>query len=467
VTRRSGIKQTYSLGYSKKGYIDGELGQAWIAEFDKATRAKAGGHRRLLLVDGHVSHCTRGFLEYARAHRIEVVSYPSHSTHIYQGLDVVIFATMKRNWSDARDSWERKGGTVDKTNFLEVYAEAHFKTLTVENIRSAFRKTGVVPLNPDAITEQMMAPSLETSTRSTLPIVQPTPVRVMSAMVRDYYDYQTLQDVDTPGASGSAVATGISPRRTTAPLFIQTAMGELATTSASFLASSSPLKSSSAPPTFKTSMISPFHLMRYHDLLESAPRTTREQELQEALRESEARNIVRKERLIGMQAGVVLAQMYVDRAQGQLQALEGRKEKQGKKRLLGDGSAKWFSGDAFYDQCVADEQAREGDAEAKEKRRVEREDHATQLAAWKKENMAIRERNDTKKVIFGDAVKAWLTERAISKQEKRRPGWAKPKWKDYDPERLLPRPKRLVVEEDEEGEDDDEEDEGDDAIDCD
>jgi hypothetical protein len=100
------------------------------------------------------------------------VGYPSHSTHVYQGLDVVIFAQLKRHWSVARDEWERRGHTVDKTNFLAVYAQAHSKALTPENIKAAFRKTGVIPLNPDVVMEETMAPSLATSTRATVPIPQ-------------------------------------------------------------------------------------------------------------------------------------------------------------------------------------------------------------------------------------------------------------------------------------------------------
>jgi hypothetical protein len=180
------------LEYSKKGYTDGEIGRAWIENFDKETRAKAKGRQCLLLVDGHNSHYTLGFLNYARAHRIEVVGYPSHSTHIYQGLDVIIFAPMKKRWSEARDNWERRGHTVDKTNFLAVYAEAHVKTLTPENIKAAFRKTGVIPFNPDVVTPDMMAPSQGTSTHATVPIQQSSPIKMMSEMVIDYMDYQRM-----------------------------------------------------------------------------------------------------------------------------------------------------------------------------------------------------------------------------------------------------------------------------------
>jgi hypothetical protein len=86
--------------------------------------------------------------------------------------------------------------------------------------------------------------------------------------------------------------------------------------------------------------------------------------LQNALRESEARDEARKELMLAMQAGVVLAGMYIDRAQEQLQATEEKERKNGKKRLMGDGKAKLFTGDEFYNLCIADEQEREKDATA-------------------------------------------------------------------------------------------------------
>jgi DDE superfamily endonuclease len=438
------------LGYSKKGYTDGEIGQAWIEHFDKQTRAKARGRRRLLLVDGHNSHYTRGFLEYARTHQIEVVAYPSHSTHVYQGLDVAIFATMKQNWSDARDHWERSGKTVDKTNFLAIYAEAHLKTLSPENIKSAFRKTGVIPLNPDVITEPMMAPSLETSIRGTLPIEQSSPVKTMAAMIRDYLDYQKLQ----ASASIDALADGQThdlQGQTATPFFVRAAVDELASTSASFLTATSTLQSTSAPPAFKPATISPIRRTRYSHLLDNIPQTAQEQDLQNALRESEARDEARKESMLAMQAGVVLAGMYVDRAQEQLQAVEEKKKKNGKKRLMGDGKAKLFTGDEFYNLCVADEQERKKDAAVKEQRHIQRETHTVTLVEWKKVNDAIRERNEAKRAVFNEALKAWEDDRDAAKREKRRPGWTKPRWKDYSPEILIQRPKRVEAgDEDEE-----------------
>ncbi|EJF56429.1 CENP-B protein, partial [Dichomitus squalens LYAD-421 SS1] len=159
-----------SLGYSKKGYSNGEIGLEWIKHFDAQTKEKARGRRRLLLVDGHASHYTFALLDYARTHNIHILCYPSHSTHVFQGLDVVIFSPLKRQWTIARKEFESRGVKVNKTNFLKVYAQAHIKAVTPDNIRAAFRKTGVVPYDPTVIKQDFMAPSLESSSRGSLPL---------------------------------------------------------------------------------------------------------------------------------------------------------------------------------------------------------------------------------------------------------------------------------------------------------
>jgi hypothetical protein len=340
----------HSLGYSKKGYTNGEIGQAWIENFNKETKAKANGKRRLLLVDGHNSHYTHEFLKYARENRIEVVGYPSHSTHVYQGLDVVIFSPMKHHWTKARDDWEWQGHTVDKSNFLAVYAEAHKQALTPENIKSAFRKTGVIPFNPDVVTCGMMAPSLATSTQSMMPVLQSSPIKVMSEMVLDYMDYQS-----TSASREMTEDAGDSPVPLTTPFFMWSAVDGLTSTSAAFIVLSNPIQSTSAPPAFQPSTILPAQPSRYDDLLSLPTQTAHEINLRNALVEARARDEARKECMVGMQASVILSNLYVSRVQGQLQANEEKKGKKGKKRLLGDGKAKFFSGDEFYALCVEDE----------------------------------------------------------------------------------------------------------------
>lgn len=87
-----------SAAHSKKGWTDGVIGRL-----------------RLLLVDGHNSHYTMDFLDYAQEHNIQVLCYPSHSTHVYQGLDVVIFAPLKHRWSEERRTFEESACSDSRT----------------------------------------------------------------------------------------------------------------------------------------------------------------------------------------------------------------------------------------------------------------------------------------------------------------------------------------------------------------
>ena len=118
-----------------------------------------------------------GFLDYAHKNTIIILGYPSHSTHIYKGLDVVIFSVLKWAWSDKWDKFKKSGHSVSKLNFLSIYARAHVHVFTKANILAAFLKTGIVPFNPDVVTAEMMAPSIETSISSLFPLTLTSPIQ--------------------------------------------------------------------------------------------------------------------------------------------------------------------------------------------------------------------------------------------------------------------------------------------------
>jgi hypothetical protein len=233
----------------------------------------------------------------------------------------------------------------------------------------------------------------------------------------------------------------------TGPLFTQSAVNQLASTSTSFLVSSSPLNSRSALPTFKPMTISPFQILRYADLLSQPVQTSHEHDLHNALAQSEARDVVRKEHMVSMQAGVVLANICASKMQGQLQAWEERKKKKVLKRLMGDGKAKLFSGDDFYALCVEDEARQKREAAAAEQRLHQREAHGVVLAAWKAECGAVQDHNQQRKLDYEQAMAEWEAEKAVAKEQKRRPKGVQPRWRqDYKPEKLPGRPKKTVEE---------------------
>jgi hypothetical protein len=77
-------KQCAYFTSSPTGWTNDNLGFSWLKDiFDPATKAKArhGRDYRLLILDGHNSHVTLKFLDYAEKHRIHIATFPPHSTH--------------------------------------------------------------------------------------------------------------------------------------------------------------------------------------------------------------------------------------------------------------------------------------------------------------------------------------------------------------------------------------------------
>jgi hypothetical protein len=115
-------------GLSDSGYMDGPLGVAWIKRFDEETQMKAVDGTRLLLLDGHESHISYEFVKYADEHDIEVVSYPSHSTHVLQGLDKCVFRPLNRAWGHEVLKNSAFGTAITKSDFTE-YSKKSLKVL--------------------------------------------------------------------------------------------------------------------------------------------------------------------------------------------------------------------------------------------------------------------------------------------------------------------------------------------------
>jgi len=146
-----------------------------------------------------------------------VLCYPTHATHIYQGLDVTVFGALKKYWSEEWDRYKRETGEeVSKHNFLAIYGAAHIQALMPTIIQSAFRKTGIWPYNRDVVTASMMAPSHETSHQGNLPLTPTTPVRVVAQA------FHSLRDQDLPS---SHVPEGLpSPCTDHEPFSVPTAL---------------------------------------------------------------------------------------------------------------------------------------------------------------------------------------------------------------------------------------------------
>ena len=62
---------------------------------------------------------------------------------------------------------------------------------------------------------------------------------------------------------------------------------------------------------------------------------------------------------MGIQASVILLEMYIKRVRGQLQGKEDKKRRKTEgSYLLGDGHAKWYTSDTFMDLCIKEDDHR-------------------------------------------------------------------------------------------------------------
>ncbi|KAF1994311.1 CENP-B protein, partial [Amniculicola lignicola CBS 123094] len=85
----------YLISVSDSGYTNDSLALDWLKHFEKMTRRRQVGAWRLLLVDGHGSHDTKQFAEFAEKYKIQLFALPPHTTYILQPLDVGCFQLLK------------------------------------------------------------------------------------------------------------------------------------------------------------------------------------------------------------------------------------------------------------------------------------------------------------------------------------------------------------------------------------
>ena len=105
----------------------------------------------LLLQDSPSSHMSFELIKVCRENNIILLNFPPHTTHILQPLDHLFESLKSKFTSTARTaSLLRENLIITKNKFTPVFKQA-LTTLTPDKVCKAFNKTGVYPLNPDAI----------------------------------------------------------------------------------------------------------------------------------------------------------------------------------------------------------------------------------------------------------------------------------------------------------------------------
>jgi hypothetical protein len=98
-----------TIATSEKGWTSKDIALVWLKHhFEPQTRDPIDSKApRLLIVDGHESHCSIEFIEFCDEHFISLLILPPHTTHLLQPLDVGIFGPLSKAYSRILDDHGR------------------------------------------------------------------------------------------------------------------------------------------------------------------------------------------------------------------------------------------------------------------------------------------------------------------------------------------------------------------------
>jgi hypothetical protein len=152
----SPLPPDWVIATSENGWTTNEIGLDWINHFDKATKSRTSGSYRLLIVDGHESHCSVAFELYCKENNIIALCMPPHSSHILQPLDVGCFSPLKRAYGRQIEDKMRSGTShISKEDFFPAFLAAFKDAITEKNIQGGFRGAGIMPHNPEAVLSKL------------------------------------------------------------------------------------------------------------------------------------------------------------------------------------------------------------------------------------------------------------------------------------------------------------------------
>ena len=123
------------------------------------------------MYDGHRSHETIELREAADKAKIHLFCIPPHTSHRLQPLDVGVFGPLQRAWQKRCSAFlDATGQSIARQDVVKEYLAARTESITEELIISAWRQSGIRPLNPQVFTDEDFAPSYASSTNPPLPV---------------------------------------------------------------------------------------------------------------------------------------------------------------------------------------------------------------------------------------------------------------------------------------------------------
>ena len=142
----------WAIKPTSNGWTNNETGLEWLKHFNKHTLNRRKGKYRMLVLDGHESHESVAFQSYCEENDIICLRLPPHSSHLTQPLDVGCFGNLKRSYGTQIEGFIKAHiNHISKVEFFIAFKAAYQESITIQNMKSGFRGTGLIPFNPDGV----------------------------------------------------------------------------------------------------------------------------------------------------------------------------------------------------------------------------------------------------------------------------------------------------------------------------
>ena len=189
---------------TEKGWTNQDAALEWLKHFDKHTRMRVKGRKRLLLLDGHLSHQTVEFISYCADHDIIPLRMPPHTTNYLQPLDVGIFGPLATAFrKEMLGVVEFEGMKLTQNEFLQCLFKA--RKGMKGWLAGAWRGCGLLPFNPEHVLMKLPAYRRQVEKEKA----------GGEGMTQGYGDLEQDASVEQQAekALGALIATATTPRR--------------------------------------------------------------------------------------------------------------------------------------------------------------------------------------------------------------------------------------------------------------
>jgi hypothetical protein len=150
------------MSMQPRAWMTSYLFSAWISPFIGCVQSMGNisiENRHLLILDGHCSHITLDVVQEARVVGLDLLTLPSHTSHVLQLLDVSVFKPFKTFFKEYRDLWtsQNLNQVVTKQTLAHWVSLGLRRALTPDNIHSGLRTTGIFSFYQEAL-NQLFSP---------------------------------------------------------------------------------------------------------------------------------------------------------------------------------------------------------------------------------------------------------------------------------------------------------------------